>query len=94
MKRKIFAFLIVLTFSICLTSIAFAENSSLDDVKSADVDDSNYIKIVSVSNGEIKFSDGFTGYALDYPSPPWKRVTHSHMDSQAAVKLKIMSNWQ
>lgn len=65
MKRKIFALLIVLTFSICLTSIAFAENSSLDDVKSADVDDSNYIKIVSISNGEIKFSDGFTGYALD-----------------------------
>ena len=79
MTRKITALLIVLIFSVCLASIAFAENNSVNESKLADnsqnieidnannqaiEDTSNYIKITSISGREFKFNDGFTGFCL------------------------------
>lgn len=79
MTRKITALLIVLIFSVCLASIAFAENNSVNESKLADngqnieidnannqaiEDTSNYIKISSISGREFKFNDGFTGFCL------------------------------
>ena len=100
MKRKITALLIVLIFSLCLTSIAFAENSSVEDVENADVDDSNYIKIVSLSNGEIKFSDGFAGYALDLSKETLKNGDtftngqSSNGETENYVKLAIIEAYK
>lgn len=72
MSKKIAALIIVLIFSLCCVSIAFAENGTTnasdaaDDSESIEVEDSgNYITITGISNGEIRFSDGFTGYAMD-----------------------------
>lgn len=79
MTRKITALLIVLIFSVCLASIAFAENNSVNESQLADdgqnieidnannqaiEDTSNYIKITSISGREFKFNDGFTGFCL------------------------------
>lgn len=79
MTRKITALLIVLIFSVCLASIAFAENNSVnesqltDDSQNIEIDNannqaiedtSNYIKITSISGREFKFNDGFTGFCL------------------------------
>ena len=79
MTRKITALLIVLIFSVCLASIAFAENSSVNESQLADdsqnieidnannqaiEDTSNYIKVTSISGREFKFNDGFTGFCL------------------------------
>lgn len=79
MTRKITALLIVLIFSVCLASIAFAENNSVnenqlaDDSQNIEIDNannqaiedtSNYIKVTSISGREFKFNDGFTGFCL------------------------------
>lgn len=79
MTRKITALLIVLIFSVCLASIAFAENNSVNESQLADdgqnieidnannqaiEDTSNYIKVTSISGREFKFNDGFTGFCL------------------------------
>lgn len=79
MTRKITALLIVLIFSVCLASIAFAENNSVNESQLADdgqnieidnannqaiEDTSNYIKITSISGREFKFNDGFTGFCF------------------------------
>lgn len=69
MKWKITALIIVLIFAICCAGSTFAENKTLDDVETTEdveiEDTTNYITIISISNGEIKFSDGFIGYCLD-----------------------------
>jgi len=72
MNRKIAALIIVSIFALCCTGIAFAGNESSDALDSSDdsgsvelEDTSNYIAITGIANGEIKFADGFTGYAMD-----------------------------
>lgn len=70
MNRKIMSLIIVLIFSLCCISIAFAQNDTIEDIESDDSnieteDLSNYILPTSISNGKIEFNDGFTGFALD-----------------------------
>ena len=72
MNRKIAALIIVSIFALCCAGIAFAGNESSDALDSSDdsgsvelEDTSNYIAITGIANGEIKFADGFTGYAMD-----------------------------
>lgn len=70
MNRKIMGLMIVLIFSLCCISIAFAQNDTVDDIESnasnIETEDlSNYILPISISNGKIEFNDGFTGFALD-----------------------------
>ncbi|WP_458454616.1 hypothetical protein [Methanobrevibacter sp.] len=70
MNRKIMSLIIVLIFSLCCISIAFAQNDTIEDIESNDSnieteDLSNYILPISISNGKIEFNDGFTGFALD-----------------------------
>lgn len=72
MNRKIAALIIVSIFALCCAGIAFAGNESSDALDSSDdsgsvelEDTSNYITITGIANGEIKFADGFTGYAMD-----------------------------
>lgn len=62
--------IIVLIFSLCCISIAFAQNDTAEDIESDDSnieteDLSNYILPISINNGKIEFNDGFTGFALD-----------------------------
>lgn len=70
MNRKIMSLIIVLIFSLCCISIAFAQNDTAEDIESDDSnieteDLSNYILPISISNCKIEFNDGFTGFALD-----------------------------
>lgn len=72
MNRKIAALIIVSIFALCCAGIAFAGNESSDALDSSDdsgsvelEDTSNYITITGIAKGEIKFADGFTGYAMD-----------------------------
>ena len=60
MNKKILVFFVVLLFSI---SMVWAENNTTDTVKEEDSGD--YILPISISNGEIKFNDGFTGFGID-----------------------------
>lgn len=60
----------VLIFALCIAGFASAENDTLDDVKSSEEDVeiedvSNYIQVISISNGKIEFSDGFIGFCID-----------------------------
>lgn len=100
MNRKIIALLMVLIFTLCCVSIAFAENDTGDDFETAteDVeveDTSNYIRIVSVSNGEIQFNDGFTGFSLDSTKSPQRGDTFTQGSSSNSqienyIKLAII----
>lgn len=70
MNRKKMSLIIILIFSLCCISIAFAQNDTIEDIESDDSnieteDLSNYILPISISNGKIEFNDGFTGFALD-----------------------------
>ena len=60
MNRKILVFFVVLLFSL---SMVWAENNTTDTVN--EEDDGNYILPISISDGEIKFNDGFAGFCID-----------------------------
>jgi len=60
MKNKIIILLVVLLFSV---GLAWAEDNATEDLE---IEDSgNYILPISISNGVIKFDDGFEGFCLD-----------------------------
>ncbi|WP_405269774.1 hypothetical protein [Methanobrevibacter sp.] len=68
MNKKIIVALIVLLFCVGCLGIVSAENSTnetLENNESEIVDMANYIIPISVTNDEIEFSDGFTGFYLD-----------------------------
>ena len=67
MNKKIIATLIVLLFCACCLSIVSADNSTNETLQSneSELDMSNYVLPVSVSDSGIEFSDGFTGFYLD-----------------------------
>lgn len=104
MKWKIAALIIVLIFAICCAGSTFAENETLDDVETTDdveiEDTNNYITIISISNGEIKFSDGFIGYCLDSSKDTIKKddtFTLGESDSSEMenyVKLAIIEAYK
>lgn len=60
MKNKIIILLVVLLFSI---GLAWAENNTTENLEIED--NGNYILPISISNGVIKFDDGFEGFCLD-----------------------------
>lgn len=60
MKNKIIILLVVLLFSI---GLAWAENNTTENLEIED--NGNYILPISISNGVIKFDDGFEGFSLD-----------------------------
>ena len=70
MKWKITGLIMVLIFALCIAGFASAKNDTLDDVESSEEDVeiedvSNYIQVISISNGKIEFSDGFIGFCID-----------------------------
>lgn len=60
MKNKIIILLVVLLFSI---GLAWAEDNATENLEIED--NGNYILPISISNGVIKFDDGFEGFCLD-----------------------------
>ena len=107
MNRKIAALIIVSIFALCCAGIAFAGNESSDALDSSDdsgsvelKDTSNYIAITGIANGEIKFADGFTGYAMDSSKgkigsdatfTPWE---FSHSKIENYIKLAIIEAYK
>ena len=68
--KRIDALVIILIISICCVGIAFAEenNSSVEQsIEETEIseDGAIYTLIASISGGEIKFNDGYTGYCID-----------------------------
>lgn len=70
MTKKILTLIIILTIAISCLSIVSADNDTADTIGITQEDEivedaANYILVVSISNNEIKFSDGFTGFCMD-----------------------------
>lgn len=101
MNRKIAALIIVSIFALCCAGIAFAGNESSDALDSSDdsgsvelEDTSNYIAITGIANGEIKFADGFTGYAMDSSKGKIGSDATFTPESSATARLRITSSLQ
>lgn len=60
MNKKVIVFFVVLLFSL---SMVWADNNTTDTLEVED--NKHYILPISISNGEIKFNDGFTGFNIN-----------------------------
>lgn len=60
MNKKMIVFFVVLLFSL---SMVWADNNTTDTLEVED--NGHYILPVSISNGEIKFNDGFNGFNIN-----------------------------
>lgn len=112
MNKKIVTLIIVILISFCFLSIVVAENATHDDNHATDhnTTDKNKITdknktdngskknyILAKGNGnDIKFSDGFRGFRLDYSKPPassgdeFKHVPTSKVSNSNTLKLAII----
>ncbi len=95
MNKKIIVFFVVLLFSL---SMVWADNNTTD---TSEVEDSgNYILPISISDGEIKFNDGFTGFGIDSNknkiemSDEFLLATFSGDSNENTVKLIIIEAYK
>ena len=105
MNRKITALLIVLIFSICCLSIAFAQNNAtreaVGSAENVEIEDmSNYILPISISNNKIEFDDGFVGFGIDSTKnvpktdDKFSQATFAHDKTENYVKLAIIEAYK
>lgn len=113
MNKKIVTLIIVILISFCFLSFVVAENFAYDDNNATDHDnnqttdenktddgpDKNYI--IAKGNGDdIKFSDGYRGFRLDYSKSPassgdgFEHASTSKAANSNTLKLAIIESYK
>lgn len=110
MNKKLVTLIIVILISFCFLSIAVADNATYDDnnpghenntvdPKTTDnnnTDDPKDYIIAKGKGNDIRFSDGYRGFVVDYSKPPassgdeFERMPTSKISNSNTLKLVII----